>query len=53
MEGVYHMKDIQSGSGIPWQNDLPPQVIELILNGEFFKPNPPQEQKKEPEDERE
>lgn len=33
--------------------NLLPQLIELILNGEFFKPNPPQEQQNEPEDERE
>ena len=33
--------------------DLPPQLIELIMSGEFFKPNPPQEQPEKPEDERE
>lgn len=24
--------------------DLPPQLIEIIMNGEFLKANPPQEQ---------
>lgn len=33
--------------------DLPPQLIEIIMNGEFFKANPPQEKPEKLEDERE
>jgi len=33
--------------------DLPPQLIEIIMNGEFFKANPPQEKPEKTEDERE
>ena len=33
--------------------DLPPQLIEIIISGEFFKSNPPQEQSNKSEDERE
>jgi hypothetical protein len=33
--------------------DLPPQLIEIIMNGEFLKANPPQEQPEKTDDERE
>ncbi len=33
--------------------DLPPQLIEIIMSGEFFKANPPQEQPNKSKDERE